>query len=200
MRVIRAFGQEVREEQRFAAASERVRTVTLRMDAVSGLVHPLLEVLYAPLFIGIALLAWFIEIGMPILLAFLLLLYRLQPHVKGIDYDRVHLATLSGAVREVFALLDRSNKPYLPSGRSSFATLRDSIEFRGVSFRYGGVKKDETRPALREVSLRIRSGGSPPSSAAQVRASRPSSTSSTASTTPTRESFWLTAAPWPSST
>lgn len=157
MRIIRAFGQEMREEQRFTAASELARSVSLRMEAVSGLLHPPLEVLYAILFIGVALLAWSLEVGVPTLLAFLLLLYRLQPHVKGIDHDRVHLATLSGAVRDVFALLDRSNKPYLTSGTSPFATLRSSIEFRGVSFSYGDPK-EETRPALRDVSLRIRSG------------------------------------------
>jgi ATP-binding cassette, subfamily B, bacterial MsbA len=156
MRIIRAFGQEPREERRFAEASEAVRRTDLTLDLLSGMVHPLLEVLYAPLFIGVLVFAWSIGIGVPATLAFLLLLYRLQPHIRSLNDSRVHLASLSGGVKDVLALLNRSDKPYIIAGSIPFTGLAKGIEFQGVSFTYGTGR--DARPALRGVDLTIAPG------------------------------------------
>lgn len=156
MRIIRAFGQEPREERLFTDASDHVRRVQLRLELLGGLVRPVLEALYAPLFVGVLLLAWYSAMSLPATLAFLLLLYRLQPHIKGLNHSRVRLATLSGAVRDVLALLDRSDKPYITSGAKMFIGLAKGIEFRGVAFSYGTGKT--ARPALKDVSFTIRKG------------------------------------------
>jgi ABC-type multidrug transport system fused ATPase/permease subunit len=49
MRMIRAFGQEQRELERFAELSESERSAYLRTDATIAAVAPLMEVLYVPL-------------------------------------------------------------------------------------------------------------------------------------------------------
>ncbi len=156
MRIIRAFGQEPREERLFTDASEHVRHVELKLDLLGGLVRPILEVLYAPLFVGVLLMAWQSAMSLPATLAFLLLLYRLQPHIKGLNHSRVQLATLSGGVRDVLALLDRSDKPYITSGPKRFEGLATGIEFRRVAFSYG--TGEAARPALHDVSFTIRKG------------------------------------------
>jgi ATP-binding cassette, subfamily B, bacterial MsbA len=156
MRIIRAFSQEGREERRFAEASDEVRRTEFRLDLLAGLVHPILEVLYAPVFIGVLLLAWHTEMSVPAALAFLLLLYRLQPHMKGLNHSRVHLATLSGGVRDVIALLDRSDKPYIVSGPRRFTGLKTGIAFRNVSFSYGS--RQDAPPALDDVTFAIGKG------------------------------------------
>lgn len=123
MRVIRLFGREPYEQERFERSSDLARQDTLRVGLVTALIQPLTEVLYVLLFIGI-LFAWYGEVGVPTLLAFLLLLYRLQPHVKALDHCRVEIASLLPAMTEVTALLDPRGKPYLRSGTRPIAGSR----------------------------------------------------------------------------
>jgi subfamily B ATP-binding cassette protein MsbA len=156
IRIIRAFGQERHEEEHFTRASDAVRRSELKLECISGLVHPMLEVLYAPLFIGILLLAWRTGMGVPETLAFLMLLYRLQPHIKKLNHSRVDLAALSGPVRDVMALLDRSDKAYILSGPQPLVRVASGIEFRDVSFYYNAQR--QTRGALHDVSCRFRKG------------------------------------------
>ncbi len=156
MRVIRAFGQEAREQARFEQASDRTRRIFLTLELTSGLVQPLLELLFVPLLLAVLLLAWRAGVALPTLFAFALMLYRLQPHVRSLDQDRVYLESLLGAVTEVASLLDDRDKPHTRSGARPFEGLRAGIVFRGVRFGYdtGG----ERRAALDEVSFEIRKG------------------------------------------
>jgi subfamily B ATP-binding cassette protein MsbA len=154
MRIIRAFGQQRRETRRFSGASEQVRGTEFRLDLITGLVHPALEILYAPLFVGVLLLAARYHTGVPATLVFLLLLYRLQPYVKGLNHSRMRLAALSGAVRNVVSLLDRSDKPYTQSGSLRFTGLASDVEFDKVGFSYG----DSARPVLKDASFTFRKG------------------------------------------
>ena len=154
MRVIRAFGREDREENRFAAAANTVRRTQLRLEAVGGLIHPLLEVLYLLLFIAAFFVAWRSGTPLPALVAFLVMLYRLQPHVRSLEHNRVALSSLAGVVRNVLSLLERKGKPYLQSGKMPFSGLHKQIEFRNVSFSYRAA--DGARMALCDASLRIK--------------------------------------------
>ena len=52
LRLIRAFGRERHEQDRFDAASREVSKIFLELDRISGLVHPLSEVLTASLLLG----------------------------------------------------------------------------------------------------------------------------------------------------
>ncbi len=156
MRVIRAFGQEAREQARFDRASDRVRGTFLTMELTSGLVQPLLELLFVPLLLAALLLAWRAGLALPTVFAFALMLYRLQPHMRGLDQARVYLDSLLGAVTAVTSLLDDRDKPYTRSGTRPFEGLRTGIVFRGVRFDYdtGGRR----RSALDGVSFEIRKG------------------------------------------
>lgn len=156
MRVVRAFGQEALEQRRFERASDRVRRIFRSIELVSGLVQPLLEILYAPLLLGALLLAWYAGVPLPTLFAFLFLLYRMQPHVRSFDQNRVYLDSLSGAVAEVAGLLSDRDKPYTRSGTVPFHGLERSIVFRDVHFRY--APESGERAALAGVSFEIRKG------------------------------------------
>jgi subfamily B ATP-binding cassette protein MsbA len=114
---------------------------------------PLMEVLYVPLFVGALGVAWYVEAGVPTLVAFLLLLYRLQPHIKGVDQDRVRLAGLASSVADVAAVMADAGGP-APTGGRPFAGLERDIAFEGVSFRYA----QSSRSALDGVTARIRRG------------------------------------------
>lgn len=155
MRVIRSFGRESYEQSRFDRASERVRTTFFKLELLSSIVSPLSEVLSAALLLLILVIALKeSQATLPTLLTFVFILYRLQPKVKQVDGARVGLASLISSVEEVTALLDRSDKPYLVSGKIPFSGLQQGILFEAVTFRYNA---DEP-PAVQDISLYIPQG------------------------------------------
>lgn len=155
MRMVRAFGQEDRERRRFAELAGRVKQAFIRSERVSGTVVPIMEVIYLPLFVCAVIVAWYAGVGLPTLFTCLVLVYRLQPHVKKVDQTRVQLNTLLGSVEAVAELLEQNNKPYLRSGVVPFPGLGNGIELRSVTFEYGD---DSANPALRNVSFYIPAG------------------------------------------
>lgn len=155
MRVIRAFGREGYEQSRFDHASARVRSTFLKLDMLSGIVSPLSETLSAALLLLILVVALKADqAALPTLLTFVFILYRLQPKVKQVDGSRVALASLSSSVEDVNALLDRSDKPYLVSGKVPFQGLQRAISFASVAFHYHAHEQ----PAVHEISLCIPRG------------------------------------------
>jgi ATP-binding cassette, subfamily B, bacterial MsbA len=156
MRVIRAYGQEAREQRRFENASERVRRDYLRVAILGGLVGPIIEIMYVPLFLSAVIAAWYVEVGLPTLIAFLLLLYRMQPHIKGLDRNRVDLMAAAASVAAVARFLDTRDKPYTRSGSQPFGGLQRDIVLDRVSFRYPGTAAGAR--ALDDVSMRIIKG------------------------------------------
>ncbi len=155
MKVIRAFGRESYEQERFERASKRVSTTFLKLDMLSAAVNPLSEVLSAALLVCILVIALVQNrAGLPTLLTFIFILYRLQPQVKQLDSARVGLVALTSSVEDVMALLDRSDKVYIRSGRIPFQGLQQAISFELVTFRYNPLEK----PALESISICIPQG------------------------------------------
>ncbi len=155
MKVIRAFGREAHERNRYDAASQRVRDTFFRMDALSALTAPLHEVLSVLLVLGVLIESVLTDrSSLPALVAFAMVLLRLQPQVRNLASAWVGLTGAASAVRDVMWLLDPSDKTYIRSGRIAVAEPEHAITFEDVSFSYPGGD----RPALDRVSLRIPSG------------------------------------------
>lgn len=154
LRLVRAFGREAHEENRFAAASLRVSTTFFQMDRASGLVGPTSEILTFLLLLGILLLARHSPDAMAASLTFLLVLYRLHPRIKQFNGDWAALQGLSASVEEVSSLLSETDKPYLRSGNRRLAALKNEITFENVSLHYESGKC----AALESVNVSIRKG------------------------------------------
>jgi ATP-binding cassette, subfamily B, bacterial MsbA len=152
LRLIRAFGRESHEENRFNLASRKVRKIFWKLESTSALVHPLSEVLTASLLLGIvAVMAMRAPGQMATSFTFLILLYRLQPRIKQFDSDRVALNAFSASVEEVRRLLDETDKPYLRSGARMLDSIEKEIVLENVSLYYGSGKG----PALEQVTCSI---------------------------------------------
>jgi len=155
MKVIRAFGRETHELNHFDHASRLVRDTFFRLDAVSAVSGPLHEILSVLL-----LLAIFIygavgdRASLPIIAAFTMVLFRLQPQARNIGSAWTALSGASAAVREVMWLLDPADKTYIRSGPVAISNLTRAIEFDRVTFTYPG----SGHPALRNVSVTIPAG------------------------------------------
>jgi ATP-binding cassette, subfamily B, bacterial MsbA len=155
LQLVRAFGREGHELQRFEVASRQVSKAFFKLDRISGLVHPLSEVLTVSLLLGILLFVAMATPGqMAVSLTFLVLLYRLQPRVKQLDVDRVALDSYSASVEDVRAVLDESDKPYLRSGHRVPASIEKGITFENVSLHYDSEKS----AALEQVTCSINVG------------------------------------------
>jgi len=155
LQLVRAFGREGHELQRFEVASQKVSKAFFKLDRISGLVHPLSEILTVSLLLGILLVVAMATPGqMAVSLTFLVLLYRLQPRVKQLDVDRVALDAYSASVEDVRALLDESDKPYLHSGPRVPASIEKGITFEDVSLHYNSEKS----AALKQVTCSINVG------------------------------------------
>ena len=152
MKVIRAFGRETHERDRFDAASRRVRDTFLRLDALYALTQPIHEILSVLLLLGILLHAIVADrAALPLLIGFSMILFRLQPQARNIGSAWVALSAAAGSVQEVMWLLDTADKSYIRSGPVAIGRLERSIAFENVSFRY----PSGAASALHEVSLQI---------------------------------------------
>jgi ABC-type multidrug transport system fused ATPase/permease subunit len=88
VRPIRLFGQETAEHSRFVTASDTVRRALFAIDRAGVLMPPAMEVGQAALFIGVLLAAVALDIRLPVILGFLVLLYRAEPPSSLSDLTR----------------------------------------------------------------------------------------------------------------
>lgn len=152
-RTARAFGREDHERAEFATSSTSTSRAYWRVERLRALVNPISELMVAALLAGVLLLSLSEPGGLPSVLTFMFILFRLQPQVQRLDSDRVNLAAAAPAVRAVTGFLSDVGKPYLPEGARPFCGLKDAITFSGVSYRYDG--QAESDAALSGVTARI---------------------------------------------
>ena len=154
VRTIRLFGSEEAKGTAFAQASSGVRRAEFRANLVTGSIQPLVEFLYVPVFFAVLALALRAGIGLPVLFAFLALLYRLQTPLKRLDHLRVELSTHAAAFHAFENLLAETALRPSHSGRQAIERFSDRIEFENVSFAFEGSDAQ----ALRQVEFTIRRG------------------------------------------
>jgi subfamily B ATP-binding cassette protein MsbA len=143
VRLIRAFGEEARESDRFAAQATRYRKQVIRTQRFSSLTSPLTEVFSGFLVI---LIIWagtspaLIGLGAPLapeaIIVFLIAALKLTSPLKTISsYPAVMAVTLASAER-VFEILDEPSVEEDRPGEGE-ARFEREIVFDRVSFRYG---------------------------------------------------------------
>ena len=154
IRSIHAFSLQKLKRQRFRAISDEVRKIFFKLDLLSGLVQPSSEVLHAAILLAVLL--WLLPHGVSTqsTLIFIVLLFRLQPNVSQLQACWVALAGMAGSIQDVAGLLDAAGQRATASGRAPYRSLKDSLAFERVTFRYD----NESKPALDDVSIRIPAG------------------------------------------
>lgn len=157
-RLIRIFGQESREKATFDQASDAVRRAAFVLLTRQGALPPLTEVLHAMLFLAVVIGAWFVGVSFPLIVAFVILLYRLQPYMRALQMAWSQLQGLSGSLEEVVWMLDPTDKPEPPRGHRPFQGLAQGIKIDDVTFTYSG--KDQRAVVLHSAAFEIRSGRS----------------------------------------
>jgi subfamily B ATP-binding cassette protein MsbA len=152
IRPIRMFGRIDDEEARFAKSSERVRRAMIVVEKLTASIGPANEVFYGLLFIGVFLISGALGTSVPVLTAFLVLLYRMQPHVLTFSRAWLNLHAARSSMAEVEWLLNVPAEP-APKGLAGAPNLHtvQPLVFESVSFSYPGGDNDKR--ALHEVSF-----------------------------------------------
>ncbi len=153
-RVIRIFDTRRMEQEHLTTTSDNVRRSILKSERVSGTQGPLLEAMHGLLLVIVLLTASFTGTSLPVLATFLVLMNRVQPHLRTLEGTAAAFAAASAHFEEVEWLLDPANNPPPPVGTVRFKCLRNQIAFEHVTLDYG----TRNTPALSDVSFVLRRG------------------------------------------
>ena len=157
-RIVKAFGAEAHEEQRFRRASHRLYRTNLKVTSALAILPPLMELLGGLAVVG---LIWYgsREIAQGTLsggdfAAFVAAAFMMYAPIKKLSRVNATLQQAMAASERIFEVLDtHSEVPERPDART-LPRLRHGIEFRSVSFAYDGVSKT----ILKDVSFTVRAG------------------------------------------
>ena len=158
-RIVKAFGAEAREAEKFERAARALYRTNLKVTGVLSVLPPLME------FVGglaIAGALWYgsREIALGRLTAgeftsFVAALLLMYGPVKKLSRVNANLQQAAAAAERIFELLDKHTEVIEAPGATPLAPFRDKIEFRDVTFRY-----EDTfgRNTIRGVSFAVRAG------------------------------------------
>jgi subfamily B ATP-binding cassette protein MsbA len=157
-RIVKAFGAEAHEEQRFRRASQQLYRTNLKVTSALALLPPLMELLGGIAVVG---LIWYgsQQIGRGALTqgdfaAFVAAAFMMYTPLKKQSRVNATLQQAMAASERIFEILDtHSEVPERPDAQP-LERLRQAIEFRNVSFGYDGA----SRTILKDISFSVRLG------------------------------------------
>jgi subfamily B ATP-binding cassette protein MsbA len=155
-RVVKAFGMEGFEYNRFREATRRHLRVNLWAQMLANSAGPVVESLAVVggaallIYAGRAIRAG--ELSAPELVQFLTTLLMLYDPIRKLNKVNLILQEAMAAGQRVSRLLEVPNDIQERPGARTIDTVREGVAYEAVSFSY------EAHPVLREVSLAIRAG------------------------------------------
>ncbi len=155
MYTIRLFGQEETAKKDFETVSYQSNQIGQSMERLSGSIGPVFEILIAITLLLV--LYTFLHNGgsLPDAIVFLMVIFRLYPHVLTLNELRSEIVAAKASVDEVMAFLEAELFPSQPKfANEVYKGFRHSIEFKSVSHQYTA---SETF-AVEDVSLKIKKG------------------------------------------
>jgi ATP-binding cassette, subfamily B, bacterial MsbA len=158
-RIVKAFGMEAKEADRFAHASDRLYRTNMKAIVALSSLPPLMEFLgglamAGALWYGSRQIAYG-NLTPGAFTAFMASLFMMYGPAKKLSRVNANLQQAIAAAGRIFEMLDTHTEVQDRPGAQALAPLRDRIVFRGVSFNY---EDRDRRRILREVSFDVRAG------------------------------------------
>lgn len=157
-RVVRTFGGEDYERERFRAVSRRNLTQSLKMTSTQAISVPIIQVLVA---LAIASLVWLMlapEIRGTMttgeLIAFITAATTMAKPIRQVTSVHAKIQKGVAAAHDVFSTMDE--KPEVDLGTFAPERVKGDIQFDNVSFRY----RDQLDDVLTDINLKIPAGQS----------------------------------------
>lgn len=157
-RVVRTFGGEDYERQRFGDVSNRNLTQSLKLASAQAISVPVIQVLVA---VAIAALVWTMlapeirgSMSTGELVAFITAATTMAKPIRQVTSVHAKIQKGVAAANDVFATMDE--EPEKDHGRYAPKRVRGDIEFDGVAFRY----RDQLDNVLEDINLTVPAGQS----------------------------------------
>jgi subfamily B ATP-binding cassette protein MsbA len=157
-RIVKAFGAEAREADKFAKASQRFYRTSMRVTSALSVLPPMMELLGGGAFV-IALWYGSQEISAHRLttggfVTFIAALFSMYGPAKKLSRVNADLNQAVSAAERVFEILDTHSEVVEAPGAVALPRVESAIEFRDVEFTYG----DADHATLRGVTFTVRAG------------------------------------------
>ncbi len=159
MRIIKAFTAEHKMTDRFDRSTNDFRQASGRVAVRQASAHPVSEFLGTAL---IVLVLWYggtlifsdhSPIDAPTFIFYMVILYSIIQPLKDFSKASYNIPKGMASMERVNKILDAENPITEPDNPLHIDHLKDSIEFRGVSFSYNG-----STPVLTDVNLTVKRG------------------------------------------
>ena len=158
-RIVKAFGAEDREEQRFRDASQRLYRTNLKITSTVAILPPMMEFLGGLAVVG---LMWYgsskisaAQMTQGDFLMFVVAAFMMYTPVRKLSRVNANLQQAMAAAERIFEMLDTHSEVLERQGAQPLAKLSRGIEFRNVSFEYDDGSGDYV---LKDVSFDVRAG------------------------------------------
>src|SRR5215510_6910117 len=158
-RIVKAFGAEKHEAERFSAASNRLYRTNLKVTSTVSILPPIMEFLGGVAIVG---LLWYgrrriadVQLTPGAFLAFIFAAFMLYTPVKRLSRVNANLQQAIAAATRIFEVLDTHSEVLERPGAQPLARVARGIEFRNVSF---GYDEGSAKPILRDVSFAVPAG------------------------------------------
>ena len=158
-RIVKAFGAEAREAERFAAASRSLYRTNLRVTSAVSALPPLMEFIGG---VATAALLWYgaREIANGSLTtgqfsSFLATAFMMYAPIKKLSRVNANLQQTIAAAERIFEMLDTHTEVHDRPGAPSLQRLARSVEFRNVGFAY---EDEPDRFVLKRATFTVKAG------------------------------------------
>ena len=158
IKVVKAYGQEEKEGQRFSLMNKAFRTAKVKTSQASAMSSPLLEVIGV---CGIAFIIWY---GGGLVIAgemkpgeffsFLTAMFMAYAPVRKMSGANASVQRALAAAQRVFSVLDLDSELSKDEGKRTLAPIKHKLEFSDVSLTYEGAKAS----SLNNVNLSVTVG------------------------------------------
>ena len=157
IRVVKAFAQEPREEERFQAASDHLRNWRQWVELTGSTYSAAMQIVFS---LG-GLIVWYVggrdvlsrEMTLGQLIAFLAYLAMFYAPLGALSSFTSWLTSFLSGSKRVLELLDTPALIAEPAEPAAWEEVRGAIAFRDVTFGY-----DENQPVLRDVTFSVAPG------------------------------------------
>jgi len=159
-RIVKAFGMEGWESQRFYAAAKRLFRANLRSVRAASLSSPLMDI-FGAIAIALLLLLGRGQINAQVFtagtfLAFIVAVFRLYDPVRKFAVFNNSFQQALGASFSIFNFMDAQDEVQERPDAKELPTFKGSIRFERVSFAYG--ENGEARDILQNIELEVKAG------------------------------------------
>ena len=158
-RIVKAFGAEAHEAERFSRAAQKVYRTNLKVTSTVSILPPLMEFLGG---VAVVALIWYGSqkissdaLTQGTFLGFIFAAFMMYTPVKKLSRVNTNLQQAMSAAERIFELLDTHSEVAERPGAQPMQPLRRSIEFRSVSFEYADGKG---KHVLKDVSFVVPAG------------------------------------------